>query len=86
MSEIISRLKQIKVIPIVSFDGIEAVIPVAKLLSDNRMPCVEVTFRTRFAAEAIKMIREQFPRMCIGAGTVLTVNQVDQAVAAVQIL
>ena len=82
MSEIISRLKQSKVIPIVSFDGIEAVIQVAKLLSDNRMPCVEVTFRTSFAAEAIKMIREQFPLMCIGAGTVLTVNQVDQAVAA----
>jgi 2-dehydro-3-deoxyphosphogluconate aldolase/(4S)-4-hydroxy-2-oxoglutarate aldolase len=82
MLEIISRLKQIKVIPILSFDNLETVIPVAKLLNDNLLPCIEVTFRTRFATKAIEMIRAQFPDMCIGAGTVLTTDQVDQAVKA----
>jgi 2-dehydro-3-deoxyphosphogluconate aldolase/(4S)-4-hydroxy-2-oxoglutarate aldolase len=82
MSEITSRLKQIKVIPILSVDSLDTVIPVATLLNDNRLPCIEITFRTSFAADAIAMIREQFPNMCIGAGTVLTTEQVDQAVVA----
>lgn len=82
MSEITTRLKQIKVIPILSVDSLDTVIPVATLLNDNRLPCIEVTFRTSFAADAIAMIREQFPNMCIGAGTVLTTEQVDQAMAA----
>ncbi|WP_339388507.1 bifunctional 4-hydroxy-2-oxoglutarate aldolase/2-dehydro-3-deoxy-phosphogluconate aldolase [Vibrio caribbeanicus] len=82
MSEITTRLKKIKVIPILSVDSLDTVIPVATLLNDNRLPCIEVTFRTSFAADAIAMIREQFPNMCIGAGTVLTTEQVDQAMAA----
>ena len=46
------------------------------------MPCAEVTFRTEAAADAIKIIAEKFPNMCVGAGTVLTTEQVDSAVSA----
>ena len=44
--------------------------------------CAEVTFRTKAAAESIKIMSEKHPEMLVGAGTVLTVEQVDEAVAA----
>ena len=57
-------------------------IPLAKALCEGGLPCAEVTFRTDAAEEAIRIMAEQFPDMLIGAGTVLTIDQVDRAVAA----
>ena len=49
---------------------------------DGGLPCAEVTFRTEAAEESIRIMAEQFPQMLVGAGTVLTTEQVDRAVAA----
>ena len=46
------------------------------------LPCAEVTFRTDAAEESIRIISENYPDMLVGAGTVLTTEQVDRAVAA----
>ena len=46
------------------------------------MPSAEVTFRTACAAECIKAMHDEVPEINVGAGTVLTVEQVDEAVAA----
>ena len=54
----------------------------AKALCDGGLPCAEVTFRTEAAEESIRIMAEQFPQMLVGAGTVLTTEQVDRAVAA----
>jgi 2-dehydro-3-deoxyphosphogluconate aldolase/(4S)-4-hydroxy-2-oxoglutarate aldolase len=54
----------------------------AKALVDGGLPCAEVTFRTAAAEESIRLMREAYPDMLIGAGTVLTTEQVDKAVAA----
>ena len=56
--------------------------PLAKALCDGGLPCAEVTFRTDAAEESIRIMTEQFPQMLVGAGTVLTTEQVDRAVAA----
>lgn len=56
--------------------------PLAQALIDGGLPCAEVTFRTAAAADAIKNMTEAFPDMVVGAGTVLTCEQVDRAVAA----
>ena len=54
----------------------------AKALVEGGLPCAEVTFRTEAAEESIRLMAEQFPEMLVGAGTVLTTEQVDAAVGA----
>jgi 2-dehydro-3-deoxyphosphogluconate aldolase/(4S)-4-hydroxy-2-oxoglutarate aldolase len=54
----------------------------AEVLIENGLSCAEVTFRTEQAFDAIKAMREAFPEMLIGSGTVLTTDQVDQSIEA----
>lgn len=77
--EMINKLKQFKVIPVIQINSVEQAIPLAKVLVENGLPVAEVTFRTEAAAEAIKAMREAYPEMCIGAGTVLNAEQIEQA-------
>ena len=55
--------------------------PLAKALTEGGLPCAEVTFRTAAAADVIKIMTEEYPDMLVGAGTVLTTEQVDRAIA-----
>ncbi|MDR2782808.1 MAG: bifunctional 4-hydroxy-2-oxoglutarate aldolase/2-dehydro-3-deoxy-phosphogluconate aldolase [Treponema sp.] len=82
MHEILSRLEQIGIIPVIKIDDAAKAARLAKALSAGGIPCAEVTFRTAQGAEAIKRIGEQAPDVLLGAGTVLTVGQVDKAVEA----
>ena len=77
--EMINKLKQFKVITVIQINSVEQAIPLAKVLVENGLPVAEVTFRTEAAAEAIKAMREAYPEMCIGAGTVLNAEQIEQA-------
>ncbi|WFB49350.1 bifunctional 4-hydroxy-2-oxoglutarate aldolase/2-dehydro-3-deoxy-phosphogluconate aldolase [Vibrio coralliilyticus] len=77
--EMINKLKQFKVIPVIQINSVEQAIPLAKVLVENGLPVAEVTFRTEAAADAIKVMREAYPEMCIGAGTVLNAEQIEQA-------
>ncbi|EEX32651.1 MULTISPECIES: bifunctional 4-hydroxy-2-oxoglutarate aldolase/2-dehydro-3-deoxy-phosphogluconate aldolase [Vibrio] len=77
--EMINKLKQFKVIPVIQINSVEQAIPLAKVLVENGLPVAEVTFRTEAAADAIKAMREAYPEMCIGAGTVLNAEQIEQA-------
>ncbi len=78
----INKLKQFKVIPVIQINKVEHAIPLAKVLVENGLPVAEVTFRTAAAADAIKAMSDAYPEMCVGAGTVLNAEQVDQAKAA----
>ncbi|HAS3027091.1 TPA: bifunctional 4-hydroxy-2-oxoglutarate aldolase/2-dehydro-3-deoxy-phosphogluconate aldolase [Vibrio parahaemolyticus] len=79
MSSIKEQLKALKVIPVIAIDKAEDIIPLGKVLAENRLPAAEITFRSAAAAEAIRLLRETQPDMLIGAGTVL--NR-EQAIAA----
>lgn len=82
MSTLDQQLAALKVIPVIALNKVEHALPLAKALMDNGMPCAEITFRTEAAVGAIKIMREAYPDMLIGAGTVLTPEQVDQAIDA----
>ena len=70
------------IIPVVVLDDAKDAEPLAQALCDGGLPCAEVTFRTAAAEESMRIISEKFPDMLVGAGTVLTTEQVDKAVAA----
>ncbi len=76
------RLRAIKIVPVIAINDVAHALPLAKVLVENGLPCAEVTFRTAAAAESIRIMREAYPDLLIGAGTVLTTAQVDEAVAA----
>lgn len=70
------------VVPVVVLDDAEDAAPLAEALVKGGLPCAEVTFRTEAAEESIRIMSEKYPEMLVGAGTVLTTEQVDRAVAA----
>ena len=82
MNTIFSKIEETGIVPVVVLDHVEEAAPLAKALCDGGLPCAEVTFRTDAAEEAIRVMTEQFPQMLVGAGTVLTTDQVNHAVAA----
>ena len=81
-NDMIKELYSIGLIPVIKIENPDDAVPLAKALIDGGLPAAEITFRTACAAEAIKNITEAFPEMLVGAGTVLTTEQVDAAIAA----
>jgi 2-dehydro-3-deoxyphosphogluconate aldolase / (4S)-4-hydroxy-2-oxoglutarate aldolase len=79
---IIERIEQIGIIPVVSIPKAEHALPLAEALLAGGLPCAEITFRTAAAAEAIAQIKKHLPEMLVGAGTVLSVEQADAALGA----
>ena len=82
MSTIIEQFRKIGIIPVVVLDDAKDALPLGKALCEGGLPCAEVSFRTAAAEEAIRIMAAEFPEMLVGAGTVLTTEQVDRAVAA----
>ncbi len=82
MNDTLVKLSQIGIVPVVALNDINDARPLAKALCDGGLPCAEVTFRTDCAEEAIRVMTTEFPQMFVGAGTVLTTEQVDRAVGA----
>ncbi|NAW57447.1 MULTISPECIES: bifunctional 4-hydroxy-2-oxoglutarate aldolase/2-dehydro-3-deoxy-phosphogluconate aldolase [unclassified Vibrio] len=82
MTTIEQRLREIKIVPVIAINDVAQAVPLAKVLVENGLPCAEVTFRTDAAAESIRQMRQAYPELLIGAGTVLTTAQVDQAIDA----
>lgn len=82
MSNIIDEISKIGIVPVIALDDAKDAEPLAKALCDGGLPCAEVTFRTAAAEESIRIMSEKFPNMLVGAGTVLTTEQVDRAVGA----
>lgn len=82
MNAVLEQISKIGIVPVVKIDNAADALPLAKALCAGGLPCAEVTFRTSAAAEAIKIMTDNFPNMCVGAGTVLNADQVDAAVAA----
>ena len=81
-NDMIKELYTIGLIPVIKIENPDDALPLAKALIDGGLPAAEITFRTKCAAEAIKNITDAYPEMLVGAGTVLTTEQVDAAIAA----
>ena len=82
MNPIIEKVYQIGIIPVIAFNSVDEALPLCKALSDGGLPAAEVTFRTACAEDCIRLIHKEMPDMLLGAGTVLTKDQVDRAMDA----
>lgn len=82
MEQMITLIRNTGIIPVLVLEDEKDAVPVAGALRDGGIYCVEVTFRTQAASEGIRKMREAYPDMLIGAGTVLDTDQVDAAVEA----
>lgn len=83
MNEKISaQIHELGVVPVVVLENAEDAKPLAQALCQGGLPCAEVTFRTAAAEESIREMTKAFPEMLVGAGTVLTIGQVERAVNA----
>ena len=82
MNEVLETLGKNGIVPVVVLDDAQDAENLGKALMEGGLPCAEVTFRTAAAEESIRILSEKFPEMIVGAGTVLTIEQVDRAVKA----
>ncbi len=82
MNCVIEEISKIGIVPVIALDNAKDARPLAEALFKGGLPCAEVTFRTDAAEESIRIIANEFPQMMVGAGTVLTTEQVDRAVNA----
>ena len=82
MHEIFGKFRNVGIIPVIVMKNADYAEKLADILCDNGLPCAEVTFRTEAAAKVIELMAKQRPDMLVGAGTVLTVAEVDMAIAA----
>lgn len=82
MNEVLEKISKIGIVPVVVLDDAKDAEPLAEALIKGGLPCAEVTFRTAAAEESIRIMAQKFPEMLVGAGTVLTTEQVDRAVNA----
>ena len=82
MNEVLEKLGQYGIVPVVVLNDSKDAAPLADALCEGGLACAEVTFRTEAAADAIRIMTKKHPEMMVGAGTVLTIKQVDEAIAA----
>ena len=83
MNELSKRISEVGVVPVIKLNHPERdAAPLARALTAGGVPVAEVTFRAAGAAAAIRLMAQECPDMLVGAGTVLTTAQVDEALAA----
>ena len=82
MNEILQTISKIGIVPVIAIEDASKAVPLAKALVEGGLPVAEVTFRTAAAEDAMKAIAAEVPDMILGAGTVLTKDQLDRALAA----
>lgn len=82
MNDILRQIGSTGIVPVVVLNKAADAVPLAESLVSGGLPCAEVTFRTDAAEESIRAIAKNFPQMLVGAGTILTTEQVDRALDA----
>ena len=82
MNDTLKQIGSTGIVPVVVLNKVADAEPLAEALIKGGLPCAEVTFRTDAAEESIRAIAKKFPDMFVGAGTVLTTEQVDRAIGA----
>ncbi|MGL2521967.1 bifunctional 4-hydroxy-2-oxoglutarate aldolase/2-dehydro-3-deoxy-phosphogluconate aldolase [Helicobacter pylori] len=77
--KIIEILQISPIVPVVVIENIKDAVPLAQSLIEGGIPIIEVTLRSSCALEAIELIAKNVPKMCVGAGTILNLTQLEQA-------
>lgn len=79
---VITELAKLGVVPLVTLHSVEEAVPLARALEAGGIPVAEITFRSPYAIEGMKHIRDEVPRIILIAGTVHTKEQAEAAVNA----
>lgn len=82
MTELYESIRNAGILPVVAIDSLETAVPLAQACVDAGLTGLEITFRTECAAQAIRAIRDAFPKLLLGAGTILSCDLADQALDA----
>ena len=82
MNEVLERIKEYKLVPVVTLKSIEDAELTLSALIKGGLPVAEICFRTECAEEAIALAVRKFPEMLVGAGTVINKEQCERAIAA----
>ena len=78
----LSTLSLQRILPAVTFSSSQLVLPVTEAMMRGGLNMMEVTLRTDSATAAIRTVKSNIPEMMIGAGTILTVTQLHEAIDA----
>jgi 2-dehydro-3-deoxyphosphogluconate aldolase/(4S)-4-hydroxy-2-oxoglutarate aldolase len=79
---VLEKIGALGLVPVVAIDRAEDALRLGEALLQGGLPCAEITFRTAAAEAAIRQMSDHLPQMLVGAGTVLSVEQAERAVAA----
>ena len=82
MADILKKIHGIGIVPVIALENVEDAAPLAQALCHGGLPVAEVTYRTACAHDAMNEMKKACPQMLVGAGTVLTKEQVDSALDA----
>jgi 2-dehydro-3-deoxyphosphogluconate aldolase/(4S)-4-hydroxy-2-oxoglutarate aldolase len=80
--DVFARISGFGVVPVIAIDSIAHALPLADALLSGGLPVVEITFRTKAAADVIRLLSKERPELIVGAGTVLTPETAQTAVDA----
>ena len=81
IDNVLDRIAQCKIVPVVKIDDVQDTLPLMKALKDGGIMSAEITFRTAVGPDALALAAKSCPDMLIGAGTVINAEQATKAVS-----
>jgi len=82
LNNVLKKIGDIGLVPVVVIDDAELAVLTAKALLDGGLDVMEITMRTEEGIKAIKKVKEAYPRMLLGAGTILSIEKAEESVEA----
>ena len=82
MHEVLIRIGELGLVPVARIDHSDDAVPLGRALLAGKLPLLEVALRSKAAVPAIQRLTAELPELLVGAGTVLTAEQADQAAEA----
>ena len=80
--DMMEKISALGIVPVIKLTDAANAVPLCRALKNGGLPVAEITFRTAAAEESIRRVSQELPDVLVGAGTVLTIEQVDKAMNA----
>ena len=77
--KIYEAIGNLRVVPVIAIDQVNSALPLADALIRGGLPIAEITFRTKAAAQVILELTKKRPELIVGAGTILTIEDLKKA-------
>jgi len=80
--DMIKKISALGIVPVIKLTDAANAVPLCRALANGGLPVAEITFRTDAAEESIRRVAAELPEVLVGAGTILTIDQVKRAMNA----